>query len=110
MLNAAFDASWMIGLVRLVAIVGGVYLLTSIAVRVGRGQWLNKAGPMEAEVEDALDDRQRLRDDLRRSNDLVDALLELLRHEGVALDPTMADTDRSGGEASPGEVGSDGST
>ena len=112
-LNAWFDTRWMIGLLRLLAVAASAYAIESMAVRVARGQWLSQAGPMKAEVEqvqDVLEDRDRLREELGTALVTIERLRRAIGEEsGLPLpsDATMSDTDHSS-DQSGAEVDADG--
>lgn len=103
-LDAVFDTRWMIGVGRLVILAGTVYALTSVAVRITRGQWLSKAGPLEAEtnVQDVVDDRERLRVRLAEAQEIIDVLtgeIGRLTSDEVAPVTRLSDTDKPGDTA-----------
>jgi hypothetical protein len=58
----------------------GIYILVSIAVRMGRGQWLRRAGPFEMDLEQRLNEAESFFDDwleaMNRNDELVDRLAE----------------------------------
>jgi len=54
----------------IVALAGGVYIVGSMVVRMGRGEWLRKAGPFESQVIEAK---------LEEATDFFDDWLEALQ-------------------------------
>ncbi len=101
-LNTVFDTRWMIGVARVTIVVAAVYAVTSAGVRVTRGQWLSKAGPLEAEtaVQDVADDRERLRGQLTEAQAIIKefAVDEL----EVAPATNVADTEAENADISEG--------
>jgi len=63
-----------------VLIFAGIYILLSIAVRMGRGQWLRRAGPFETDLEQRLSEAESFFDDwveeTNRNDELINRLAE----------------------------------
>lgn len=111
-LNAIFDSPWLIGAVRLVAIAGALYVLASVAARIGRGQWLKRVGPLDADtsVEAVATDQGRLQQELDRANTTIQDLRSEL-NEALDFIDEIINTDGAGakggaavGEGTPGDI------
>lgn len=87
-LNAAFDNSWMIAALRLVAMVAALYVVTSIVARVSRGQWVKQLGPVstDAPVQQVADDRRQLQEELAEANQTVDDLTRRVAESDATVD------------------------
>lgn len=100
-LNALFDSRAVIGGTRLVALVGALYLLLSIVVRIEQDQWLKHVGPADVagrQIEDVADDREELRNQLGDAN----ATIHSLRQQLAAVDAAYRALAAGDGEADTG--------
>ena len=104
-LNVLFADRWVVGGVRLLGLVAGLYVLGSITVRVAQGQWLSRLGPADVEtLVDVSEDQAELQRELDRARETIERLrgeYEALREEYAAA-LGLGHTDDAG-RVEPGE-------
>ena len=85
-LDVLFDTRWMVAGARLVMVVAGIYLLTSVGVRMSRGQWARSAGGVSTDVQEIDRGAESLRDAAAEAQAEIDGLKDQLEKSTAALD------------------------
>ena len=78
-LASIFDSRWMIAGARLLAATALLYVVASVGVRIGRGEWARSIGPVDTDAERLVSSQEELREQLQAAEATNADLLEQLQ-------------------------------
>lgn len=100
-LASIFDSRWMIAGARLLAATALLYVVASVGVRIGRGEWVRSIGPVDTDAERLVSSQELLRERLEAAEatnaDLLEQLQKSEARRREAEARLATDPDQGGG-------------